>query len=54
MPVRFWYEKFMPQLVKICSATTNDEFLFNQNETEEEINDWFNKCKKIIFLIRMH
>jgi hypothetical protein len=46
MPVRFWYEKFMPQLVKICSATTNDELLFNQNETEEEINDWFNKCKK--------
>lgn len=44
MPVRFWYEKFMPQLLKVCSAHTNAELQLIKQETEDDINNWFLSC----------
>ena len=41
MPVKFWYEEFMPQLLKVCSAHTNDELQKLEQETEEDLNNWF-------------
>jgi len=41
MPVKFWYEKFMPQLLRVCSAHKNSELELIDSETENDLNDWF-------------
>ena len=44
MPVKFWYEEFMPQLLKVCSAHTNEELRKSEQETESDLDNWFNDC----------
>lgn len=44
MPARFWYEKFMPQLLRVCSAHTNAELDKYEQETEDDLDKWFHKC----------
>ena len=46
MPVKFWYEKFMPQLLRMCSAHTNNEIDLIDQESENDLNDWFNTLSK--------
>ena len=41
MPIKFWYEEFMPQLLKVCSAHTNEELTKLEQETEDDLNNWF-------------
>ena len=44
MPVRFWYEDFMPQLLLVCSAHTNAELHEIESENESDLDKWFQTC----------
>jgi len=41
MPTRFWYEEFMPQLLRCCSINTVAELQAMDAETEADLDDWF-------------
>lgn len=40
MPVKFWYEKFMPQLLLACSASTNEELNKISALTDKDLDNW--------------
>ena len=41
MPTAFWYEEFMPRLLRLCSATTNAELDAIDAETPGDLDEWF-------------
>jgi hypothetical protein len=43
VPVRFWYEDFMPLLLKCCSVSTRAQLDAIDFETEGELDAWYNK-----------
>ena len=46
MPTRYWYEDFMPKLLRACSVCSVEDLSAIANETEADLNQWFNTCKE--------
>ena len=45
LPSRYWYEDFMPKLLKAASVLTRSELEAIESETEADLNRWFEQCK---------
>ena len=45
LPSRYWYEDFMPKLLKAASVLTRSELEAIEAETEADLDRWFEECK---------
>ncbi len=45
MPTRYWYEDFMPKLLRACSVCTLDDIATISSETEADLDAWYQDCK---------
>jgi hypothetical protein len=45
MPARYWYEDFMPKLLRACSVCTVADLSAIASETEADLDIWFKGCK---------
>ena len=45
MPTRYWYEDFMPKLLRACSVFSVDDLKNIDAETEADLDSWFKSCK---------
>jgi hypothetical protein len=45
MPTRYWYEDFMPKLLRACSVCSVEDLAAIATETEEDLDAWFHDCK---------
>ena len=45
MPARYWYEDFMPKLLRACSVCTVADLSAIARETEADLDGWFKGCK---------
>lgn len=45
MPVRFWYEEFMPQLLRCASITTTSELKALDAESAADLDQWFSTVR---------
>jgi hypothetical protein len=46
MPTRYWYEDFMPKLLRACTVRTVEDLALLSTETEADLNAWFDDCLK--------
>ena len=46
LPTRYWYEDFMPKLLKASSVMTRSELAAIDAETDEDLNGWFERRNK--------
>lgn len=46
MPTRYWYEDFMPKLLRACSVCSVDDLSAIAAETEADLDAWFKSCKE--------
>ena len=45
MPTRYWYEDFMPKLLRACSVCSVDDLAAIAAETEADLDAWFHESK---------
>ncbi|WP_205910359.1 ERV1/ALR-related protein [Rhizobium sp. FKL33] len=45
VPTRYWYEDFMPKLLRCCSVRTVADLAAMAAETEADLDDWYEACK---------
>jgi len=45
MPTRYWYEDFMPKLLRACSVTSAAEISGLEAESEAELDAWFESSR---------
>jgi hypothetical protein len=45
MPSRYWYEDFMPKLLRACSVCTLEDIAAITAETEADLDSWYQTCK---------
>ncbi|OJF98164.1 hypothetical protein AX761_12425 [Rhizobium sp. 58] len=46
MPTRYWYEDFMPKLLRACSVRTAADLVELKTETEADLDAWYEGCRK--------
>jgi hypothetical protein len=46
MPTRYWYEDFMPKLLRACSVCSAEDLSGIASETETDLDAWFESCKE--------
>lgn len=46
MPTRYWYEDFMPKLLRACSVRTAEDLASVTSETESDLDAWYAGCRE--------